>query len=92
MELQDFNSKIANFASISVKGRHDKFLVGFRIFPGNERDYLLARRKYGTMSNAVILYPAGDLSIQFAGTGLIFSPTKSGRFCRCVNYFDIVKL
>jgi len=92
MKLHEFNLIANGYLSISLKGEHNKFLLGRAIFPGNERDYTIIRRKFGTMENAIIFNTALEMNALFFGSGLIFKPTKSKTMCRCANYFNIVKL
>ena len=91
MKLTDFIQKANGKISFSTKGAHDKFLLGFALFPGNERDYTATRRKYGTMVNKVILHTVEEMNDIFNGSGLIFEKTKSALLCWCTKFFEIVE-
>ena len=70
------------------KGEPGKNMLGFTYFGSTKEHYEIIWRKYGTLSNMVIIEPADKVNEILKNNDIsefIAKPTKSGRFCRLIE-------
>ncbi len=72
------------------EGQHGIYFLGTRLFGTTENHYKIIWRKYGTLSNMVIIDTAKRVNEKLLNasiTEFTAKPTKSGRMCRLHNNF-----
>ena len=72
------------------KGQYGTYLLGIMLFGTTENHYKIIWRKYGTLSNLIILDTAERVNEKLLNAGItefIAKRTKSGYMCRLHNNF-----